>query len=208
MVGGLDTWGNANACAMRSVTICRARTRSVPGSKVMRIEERPGADLEAMVFSQGTPLSKSCSIGTVINCSTSSAERPRASVWTSTYGGVNSGKTSTGMAGSWMMPATSSPAASATTKSRDFRLAPTILRIRDLPVSSCSNQVLGIGDWGLGIRTLNSQSLIPNRCTESALALSSTRRWTMDDALLSSIVHRLSSDCVYNPEEDSYYFVS
>src|SRR5262245_24503782 len=132
MVGGLDTCGSANACAMRSVTIWRARTRSVPGSKVIRIEERPGTDLEWMVLSHGTPLSKSCSIGTVINCSTSSAERPRASVWTSTYGGVNSGKTSVDMAGSWMMPTTSSPAASTTTKSRDFRLAATILRIGGL----------------------------------------------------------------------------
>ena len=39
-----------------------------------------------------TPFSRSASIGTVMSCSTSSAERPRASVWISTYGGVNSRK--------------------------------------------------------------------------------------------------------------------
>ena len=80
MVGGFDTCGSANAWVRRSGTICRARTRSVPGSKIMRIDDRPGADLEWMVLSHATPLSKSCSIGKVISCSTSSAERPRASV--------------------------------------------------------------------------------------------------------------------------------
>ncbi len=44
-----------------------------------------------MVSSHGTPLSRSCSSGTVISCSVSAADRPRASVWISTEGGVNSG---------------------------------------------------------------------------------------------------------------------
>ena len=42
------------------------------------------------------PLS-ACSSGTVTSASTSSAEQPEASVWISTRGGANSGKTSTGV---------------------------------------------------------------------------------------------------------------
>ena len=43
-----------------------------------------------------TPFNRSASSGTVMSCSTSSADRPSASVWISAYGGVNSGSTSIG----------------------------------------------------------------------------------------------------------------
>ena len=89
--GGFDTWGMANAWARRSCTACRARKRSVPGSKVSRIDDRPGTDAERMSSTQATPLSRSASSGTVISCSTSADERPRASVCTSMERGANSG---------------------------------------------------------------------------------------------------------------------
>src|SRR5512133_891648 len=65
-VGGFDTWGKATAWVMRSATICRARIRSVPGSKIRSIVDSPGDDSDRMVCIHGVPLSKSCSIGVVI----------------------------------------------------------------------------------------------------------------------------------------------
>src|SRR3712207_7284814 len=49
---------------------------------------------------------------TLFRSSTSSAESPSASVWTSTVGRVNSGRTSAVVLRSCMTPATSSPARS------------------------------------------------------------------------------------------------
>ena len=95
MCGVAETFGNPAACVSRSCTTCRARRRSVPGSKISSIDERPGIDAERMVSSHGTPASRSCSNGTVISCSTSGAESPRASVCTCTVGGPNSGSVST-----------------------------------------------------------------------------------------------------------------
>ena len=80
MMGGFDTCGNAYACVRRSDTICRARRRSVPGLNTITIEDNPGTDSDRMVCTHGTPLRRSCSIPRVINCSTSSADSPRASV--------------------------------------------------------------------------------------------------------------------------------
>ena len=48
-----------------------------------------------MVLSQGTPFRRSASKPSVISCSTSAADRPRASVWISTKGVENSGSVST-----------------------------------------------------------------------------------------------------------------
>src|SRR4051795_10951919 len=64
--GGVPTLGSALAWDMRSWTICRAFHRSVPCSNVMSIADRPGIDREVIDVTQGTPLSRSCSIGTVI----------------------------------------------------------------------------------------------------------------------------------------------
>ena len=63
----------------------------MPSSKVRSMAERPGIDWDSIVSSHGMPLSRSCSSGVVMSCSTSSADRPSASVCTWTAGGSNSG---------------------------------------------------------------------------------------------------------------------
>ena len=45
MTGGSETFGRAFAWVSRSWTICRAAMRSVPGSKVRRIDDSPSIDL-------------------------------------------------------------------------------------------------------------------------------------------------------------------
>ena len=80
--GGLETLGRACAWVRRSWTICRACMMSVPGAKNISIEDKPVSDSDSIDLSQGTPMSRSASIGTVINDSTSAAERPSASVLT------------------------------------------------------------------------------------------------------------------------------
>src|ERR671916_1705831 len=129
MTGGAAQVGNVGiAVCMRSATCCRAVMRSVPGSKIITIVEYWGTDLERMTSSRGTPLS-ACSIGMVIKASTSAAERPIAAVCTSTFGGANSGKTSTGMARSSPPPKTIIATARPTTRYLNLRLDPTIQRI-------------------------------------------------------------------------------
>ena len=56
---------------------------------------RPGDDAERTVATSGEPASASSS-GMATSASTSVAENPGASAWTSTIGGANSGKTSSG----------------------------------------------------------------------------------------------------------------
>ena len=82
--GGLETVGIACGCDRRSLTSWRARRMSVPRSKVSTIEDRPGTESERIVSTPLTPLSRSCSSGTVSSDSTSVADRPRLSVCTST----------------------------------------------------------------------------------------------------------------------------
>ena len=97
MAGGVDQLGNVGVTAVsRSCTNWRARSRSVPRSKIISIDESCGTDFDRMTSSPGTPLSTS-SIGTVTNSSTSDDVSPRDAVCTSTRGGANSGKTSIGM---------------------------------------------------------------------------------------------------------------
>jgi len=91
ITGGVPTLGSATACDSRSCVICRALRMSVPGSKTRSMDDSPVTDSELMCFSHGMPLSRSCSSGTVISCSTSAADSPRASVWICTDGGVNCG---------------------------------------------------------------------------------------------------------------------
>src|SRR5439155_13503233 len=70
-----------------------------------------------VMSSEGEPVfSFCCSSEAVINSSTSEAESPRASACTSTYGGANSGKASTSMLRSWVMPTKFIATARATTK--------------------------------------------------------------------------------------------
>ena len=83
--GGNITGGKAlmgkNGVAMdtRSCTNCRAVIRSVPGSKIILISERPGTDLDRITSNPATPFSDS-SNGIVTSCSTSSGDSPRAGV--------------------------------------------------------------------------------------------------------------------------------
>src|SRR5207244_6759147 len=101
---------------------------SVPTLKMIRTADRPTTDLDRMISRSGVP--RSCSsIGTVINSSTSFAVMPMPSVWISTMGGANSGKTSTGMERSRSAPKYIIAAAAAITRNRNFRLDPTIQRI-------------------------------------------------------------------------------
>ena len=60
------------------------RLMSVPGSNTSTMDESPAIDSDWIESSQATPLSRSASSGTVMSSSTSSAERPSASVWIST----------------------------------------------------------------------------------------------------------------------------
>ena len=130
--GGLETFGLACAWVSCSCTSCRASMMSVPGSKSRTIDDSPGTDSERRTLTPAVPLSRSASSGTVTSCSTSSADSPSASVWTSTYGGVNSGRTSTGASRSCVKPSTRTAAATATTRTRNRRLAPMIARMAAL----------------------------------------------------------------------------
>ena len=97
MTGGAAHVGNVGvATARRSETNWRARMRSAPGSKMSVIDDNCGADLERNMSSPSTPL-RASSRGMVTWASTSVEVSPTASVWTSTRGGANSGKTSTGI---------------------------------------------------------------------------------------------------------------
>ena len=129
MIGALPTAGSAWACDSRSCTACRARSTSVPRSKTRSIEESPVMDSERMVSSHGTPLSRSCSRGTVMSCSTSAADSPSASVWICTVVGTNSGYTSTEASCSWTNARTGIATAAATTRRLSRRLELTIHRI-------------------------------------------------------------------------------
>ena len=107
--GGRETFGRAAAWVRRSFTTCRALPGSVPGSKMSSIFDIPGSDSERITSRNATPLSRSCSSGTVTSCSTSSAESPSASVCTCTVTGENSGSESRGMSRSCTKPRTTRP---------------------------------------------------------------------------------------------------
>ncbi len=50
IAGGFETFGSACAWVSRSATTWRAWRRSVPGSNIRTIEERPGTDSESIVL--------------------------------------------------------------------------------------------------------------------------------------------------------------
>jgi hypothetical protein len=104
---------------------------STSGSKKSTMEERPGIDSERISSTQDTPFSMSASSGTVIMASTSSAERPSASVWISTYGRENSGTASRGRLRSSERAKNATMPAPARTRSRRRMLQPTSQRIMD-----------------------------------------------------------------------------
>ena len=89
----------------------------MPSSKIITTDERPSTDFDRSVRRSGTPFI-AFSSGTVTRLSTSPVDRPGASVWISTSGGANSGKTSSGVFCAARDPATISTMASATTTSR------------------------------------------------------------------------------------------
>src|SRR5215211_7287998 len=91
--------------------------------------ERSITDLERISSSPGIPFSWSSS-GMVISSSTCSEELPTATVWISTIGGANSGKTSRSALRVSPMPKTISAAAAKSTSHRNRSLDPTIQRIR------------------------------------------------------------------------------
>src|SRR5215212_2539588 len=93
------------------------------------MSESPETDSERITSTPSMPLSRSASSGTVIISSTSLAESPNASVWTSTYGGVNSGRTSTGAFRSCTIPTAITPTAIPMIKTLKRRLVPMIERI-------------------------------------------------------------------------------
>ena len=104
----------------RSCTSCRARSSSVPRSKISRIEESWATDFDRRSVRPSMPPSWS-SIGTVISCSTSLEELPSATVWISTCGGANSGKTSTLVSGICTKPRASMAVARKSTSQRKRR---------------------------------------------------------------------------------------
>src|SRR5215218_4334359 len=98
--------------------------------------ERSITDLERTSSSPGTPFSWFSS-GTVISSSTCSEELPTATVWISTIGGANSGKTSTSAFRVSPMPKTINAAAAKSISHRKRKLDPTIQRIRHPYLSMC-----------------------------------------------------------------------
>src|SRR4051794_40281888 len=116
------------AIATRSFTSCRASRLSVLRLKKSVIADSPGTVFERITSRLGVEFS-ACSIGIVMSCSTSSVDMPRPSVCTSTNGGANSGKTSTGMFCTRVAPSAIMATASATTMNRKCRLDRTIQRI-------------------------------------------------------------------------------
>src|SRR5215207_1683979 len=123
--------------------------------------ERSITDLERISSSPGTPFSWFSS-GTVISSSTCSEELPTATVWISTIGGANSGKTSTSALRVSPMPKTMSAAAAKSTSHRNRKLDPTIQRIKHPYLSMCDLELsavhlggpdrhdFGTGGWAIG----------------------------------------------------------
>src|SRR5688500_18779407 len=93
-----------------------------------RIDDSWATDFDRISASPGRPLSAS-SMGTVTRDSTSAVELPRAMVWISTWGGANSGKTSTFDSGILASENAMNVAARKMTIQRKWRLRATIQRI-------------------------------------------------------------------------------
>src|SRR5206468_12998256 len=92
------------------------------------MEDNCGTDFERITSRFSTPLSASSS-GMVTWDSTSVEESPTERVWTSTRGGANSGKTSTGIFRTSRSPKNMRPAARKMRRNLKRRLQPTIERI-------------------------------------------------------------------------------
>ena len=80
MIGMPADFGKSErAACRRSCTTCRACRMSVPSLNQSRMADSPFTDLERSTSSPGVPLSD-CSIGMVINSSTSAEVMPMPSV--------------------------------------------------------------------------------------------------------------------------------
>ena len=134
MTGGRATAGSRLASTVsRSWTSWRARIRSLPSAKIRTTDDRPSTDFERSVLSPWVPF-KAFSSGTEIIASTSSVESPGASVWISTSGGANSGKTSSGARCAARMPTTIRTIDRAITRTRSFSEVETIQFIMTVAV--------------------------------------------------------------------------
>ena len=91
----------------------------MPCSKVVTIEDRPAIEADCMVSTHATPLRRLDSSGTVTRSSTSWADSPSASDWTSTVTGANSGTASTGVARSATTPKTPTATARIAMRTRE-----------------------------------------------------------------------------------------
>src|SRR3990170_2984219 len=77
ITGGAAQVGSVGvASETRSCTTCRASSRSVPGLKIILIDDSWATDLERMTSRLGIPL-RACSSGMVTRASTSPGESPR-----------------------------------------------------------------------------------------------------------------------------------
>ena len=133
ITGGLATDGRCPASVVRrSWTSWRASIKSVPSRKITTTDDRPRTLLDRSVFSSLTPFS-AFSTGTVTRLSTSAVDRPGASVWISTSGGANSGKTSRGVCVAVRTPTMRSRTARAAATTRRRRAAATRRRITYFP---------------------------------------------------------------------------
>ena len=119
MTGAFEALVSSAPWVRRSCTTCRARIGSVPSSKVITTEDRPGIDVDCIRSTQAMPLSRLDSSGTVTRSSTSCADSPSASDCTSTVTGANSGPGSTAVALSWTPASTAAATASTATKMRE-----------------------------------------------------------------------------------------
>src|SRR5215211_1355406 len=174
--GGLAQVGKlGEASARRSCTSCLASYRSVSLLKRSSICERSVTDLERISSSPEIPFSWFSS-GTVISSSTCSEELPTATVWISTIGGANSGKTSTSALRVSPMPKTISAAAAKSTSHRNRRLDPTIQRIRHPYLSICDLELGAVHlggphrhDLGTGGRTVGEHDAITGHVVDTDL---------------------------------------
>ena len=141
IVGGLDTFGKMNAEFSRSCTSWRAWYRSVPGAKCSSMSDSPGIESEVMSVVPRMPDKRFFSSGTVTSSSTSGADRPSASICTSTVTGDVSGRVSVAIRGSVRMPATIIPAATAITRMRK-RVKASITVRTYRPLSSTKQSVM------------------------------------------------------------------
>src|SRR5918992_1987975 len=99
------------------------------------MEETCSTENERISSRPSTPF-RASSIGIVMSSSTSVEVLPIASVWTSTIGGANSGKTSIFASRVWRKPKTRMAAAAKIASQRKRRLRATIQRITACPRSS------------------------------------------------------------------------